>query len=160
MHELADLRILSARVGSDPLLVQAAGGNTSLKQGGVMWIKASGTWLQYATIKDIFVLAEHGQLMAELKENDTACESCADFVGDDLNATGLCPSIETTVHSLMSRRIVIRQNAKPAVEPMGRCLADVMVRIKAQDVIASLITEEIGQLANWDAGKYRQGICR
>ena len=45
MVELDRLRKLSARVGSDPLLVQAAGGNTSLKDKGVMWIKASGTWL-------------------------------------------------------------------------------------------------------------------
>ena len=43
MVELDQLRALSARVGADPLLVQAAGGNTSLKDQGVMWIKASGT---------------------------------------------------------------------------------------------------------------------
>ena len=48
MTELAALKRLSARIGADPLLVQAAGGNTSLKQNGVLWIKASGTWLKDA----------------------------------------------------------------------------------------------------------------
>lgn len=49
------LRALSARVGADPLLVQAAGGNTSIKGDGVMWIKASGTWLRDATAREIMV---------------------------------------------------------------------------------------------------------
>ena len=52
---LEAIRSLSANLGSDPLLVQAAGGNTSLKTDGVMWIKASGTWLRDALAKDIFV---------------------------------------------------------------------------------------------------------
>ena len=43
--DLAELRDFSARIGADPLLIQAAGGNTSVKADGVMWIKASGTWL-------------------------------------------------------------------------------------------------------------------
>jgi len=38
-------RALSARLGQDPLQVQGPGGNTSVKSGDVMWIKASGTEL-------------------------------------------------------------------------------------------------------------------
>ncbi len=53
--EFQSLRTLSAQLGADPLLVQAAGGNTSIKQDGTMWIKASGTWLMDALSKDIFV---------------------------------------------------------------------------------------------------------
>ena len=37
--------ICSARVGNNPLLVQAGSGNTSIKLDGVLWIKASGKWL-------------------------------------------------------------------------------------------------------------------
>jgi rhamnose utilization protein RhaD (predicted bifunctional aldolase and dehydrogenase) len=40
--ELKQLRELTARVGSDPLLTQASTGNSSLKIGSVLWIKASG----------------------------------------------------------------------------------------------------------------------
>jgi rhamnose utilization protein RhaD (predicted bifunctional aldolase and dehydrogenase) len=326
MLELALLKGFSARVGADPLLVQAAGGNTSLKQDGLMWIKASGTWLKDADTKDIFVPVDHAKLMEALKNDDPACETCVGFVSTDLNATGLRPSIETTVHALMRQHVVvhvhcvntiawairanaetllaerldafnwafipyarpglklaaaiskrlkpetnvlvlgnhglvvaantvaaaelllaqvianlslparalvpsdtaalarickgtdyipaqhhethalatdglalvrardfvfypdhavfvgvgvateiisgaplvalpgigvvIRRGAKSAVEPMGRCLADVMRRIQAHDEIAALTPEDIDQLINWDAEKYRQGGCR
>ncbi|MBI2718618.1 MAG: class II aldolase [Rhizobiales bacterium] len=106
MVELEALRRLSARVGDDPLLVQAAGGNTSLKHDGVMWIKASGTWLRDAATRDIFVPVDHSRLMAALSRNDPACETCAEFLRRDLDAGGLRPSIETTVHALMPQRVV------------------------------------------------------
>ena len=53
--ELGLLQDLSARIGGDQLLVQAATGNTSLKQNGQMWIKASGTWLAHAVEDAIFI---------------------------------------------------------------------------------------------------------
>ncbi len=106
MTEFSALKKLSARVGADPLLVQAAGGNTSLKQDDVMWIKASGTWLRDAA-RDIFVPVDHEALLTALAKNDPACEACTEFVLTDLNATGLRPSIETTVHALMPQRVVV-----------------------------------------------------
>ncbi|MFT3988347.1 class II aldolase/adducin family protein [Aestuariivirga sp.] len=107
MVELEQLKTLSAKAGSDPLRVQAAGGNTSLKTDGVMWIKASGTWLKDAVAKDIFVPVDHPALMAALAKNDPACETCTAFLRTDLNAAGLRPSIETTVHALMPQRVVV-----------------------------------------------------
>jgi rhamnose utilization protein RhaD (predicted bifunctional aldolase and dehydrogenase) len=107
MVELDQLRALSAHVGADPLLVQAAGGNTSLKRDGVMWIKASGTWLKDAATRDIFVPLDHAAIMEALAKNDPACESCTAFLRTDLNNTGLRPSIETTVHALMPQRVVL-----------------------------------------------------
>ena len=107
MVELDQLRVLSARVGADPLLVQAAGGNTSIKDDGVMWIKASGTWLKDAATRDIFVPLDHAAILDALSKNDPACESCTSFIRTDLNSTGLRPSIETTVHALMPQRVVV-----------------------------------------------------
>ncbi len=52
---LKELRRMSARVGKNILLVQGAGGNSSVKHGDVLWVKASGTWLADAEDKDIFV---------------------------------------------------------------------------------------------------------
>ncbi len=106
MTELSALKRFSARVGVDPLLVQAAGGNTSLKQDGVMWIKASGTWLRDAA-QDIFVPVNHEALLAALAKSDPACETCTEFMLTNLNAAGLRPSIETTVHALMPQRVVV-----------------------------------------------------
>ena len=107
MERLKKLRRLSARVGADPLLVQAAGGNTSLKADGIMWIKASGTWLKDAEARGIFVPVDHAALLAALAANDPACETCGDFVRTEINDTGLRPSIETTVHALLPQRIVV-----------------------------------------------------
>ena len=55
MSELESLRSISARIGRDPLLVQAATGNTSIKVDGVLWIKASGTWLANAATDEIMI---------------------------------------------------------------------------------------------------------
>ncbi len=49
------LRGLSARVGSDPLLVQASNGNTSIKLDGILWIKASGKWLAHSMQEEMLV---------------------------------------------------------------------------------------------------------
>ncbi len=105
--EFEKLRDLSARLGSDPLLVQAAGGNTSLKKDGVMWIKASGTWLMHATEKNIFVPLDLPHLAKALAADDPDCESCLPFVRQDLNPSGLRPSIETSVHGLMPQAVVL-----------------------------------------------------
>jgi rhamnose utilization protein RhaD (predicted bifunctional aldolase and dehydrogenase) len=104
---LQALRELSARIGGDPLLVQAAGGNTSLKMDGVMWIKASGTWLKDALDKDIFVPLDLARLTKALEDNSPACENCMPFVRHDMNTHGLRPSIETSVHALMPQSVVL-----------------------------------------------------
>ena len=105
--EFEKLKSLSARLGSDPLMVQAAGGNTSLKKDGVMWIKASGTWLMHAAGKDIFVPLDMTRLAKALAEDDPDCESCLPFVRQDMNPRGLRPSIETSVHGLMPQAVVL-----------------------------------------------------
>jgi rhamnose utilization protein RhaD (predicted bifunctional aldolase and dehydrogenase) len=105
--EFESLRKLSAHVGADPLLVQAAGGNTSIKQDGTMWIKASGTWLMDALRKDIFVPLNLQELTKALSEDSPDCESCLPFVRQEMNARGLRPSIETSVHGLMPQKIVV-----------------------------------------------------
>ena len=54
--------------------------------------------------------------------------------------------------------VLIREDAKPAVEPMGRCLADVMRRVEDSDVLVALTEDDIDRLVNWDAEKYRQTL--
>ena len=107
MTEMEQLRSFSARCGQDPLQVQAAGGNTSLKQDGVMWIKASGTWLADSLTSDNFVPLDYDRLVKALAANDPACENCLAFIRTDLNPSGLRPSIETSVHALMRQAVVV-----------------------------------------------------
>ena len=54
--------------------------------------------------------------------------------------------------------VLIRMDAKPAVEAMGRCLADVMRRISEDDPLVALTDDDIDRLVNWDAEKYRQTL--
>ena len=98
---------LSAKCGQDPLLVQAAGGNTSIKADGLLWVKASGTELADALLKDIFVPVRLAPLLAGLERGDPACETSAAFVANELNLAGLRPSIETTFHAVLPQRVVV-----------------------------------------------------
>ena len=72
--------------------------------------------------------------------------------------------VETEIESgaaliaLSGKGVLIRKDAKSAVEPMGRCLADVMRRVEADDPLIALDAEAIDRLVNWDAEKYRQGL--
>lgn len=117
-------RSLSAKLGKDPLRVQGAGGNTSLKQDGVMWIKASGTELANADTTDIFVAVD---LEAARGEADGGGDgSCKATVLDP--TIGLRPSIETTFHAVLDRRVVAHTHSIAtlvhAVSPQGLALLD------------------------------------
>jgi len=53
--DLIPLRKLSAKLGANLDLVQAGGGNTSLKDNGTLWVKASGKWLVRAMREEMFL---------------------------------------------------------------------------------------------------------
>lgn len=85
-EEIESLREVSARLGRDPLLVQASSGNTSIKLNGTLWIKASGKWLARAAEEDMLVPVEL---------NGTPPSSAI------MTATGLVPSVETPMHTVI-----------------------------------------------------------
>ena len=102
---------LSARIGSNPLLVQGPGGNTSVKADGRMWVKASGTELADAVSSDIFVGVSVERAIAELEgAGDGSCRSAL----LDSNCT-LRPSIETTFHALLPQRYVFHFHSVGAI---------------------------------------------
>ncbi|MET3649811.1 class II aldolase/adducin family protein [Phyllobacterium ifriqiyense] len=105
--EFEALLDLSARIGADPALVQAAGGNTSIKEGGTLWIKASGLWLMNARNTDIMVPVALDPLLDALGRYDPSAEKAQDYVIAERNPSGLRPSIETTVHALMPQKVVV-----------------------------------------------------
>lgn len=100
-------RRLSAEIGSDPLLVQGPGGNTSAKQGGAMWIKASGTTLSDAEAGRIFVPVDPGKARAEIDGSGDG--SCRDAVLDPRSE--LRPSVETTFHALFPQKYVFHYHS-------------------------------------------------
>ena len=100
IRELASLRELSARVGNDPLLVQASNGNTSIKLDGILWIKASGKWLAHAMREDVLVPVE----LAEVRES---IQNGTEIALHDGLKNELRSSIETAMHAVLRHRIVI-----------------------------------------------------
>ncbi len=93
---LTELIELSGRLGREPLWVQGSTGNTSIKVGQTLWIKASGKWLANATNEDMFVPVDRQDVKL--------------FHSRGLNsspASGLTPSIETPMHLVLPYRVVI-----------------------------------------------------
>ena len=97
----AGINAYCAALGADRLLVQGAGGNVSWKDGGALWVKASGAKLADAEQRDIFVGVDLPALDHAIKRGDFA-------VSPRLFAAGaMKPSIETLLHALMPQRIVV-----------------------------------------------------
>ena len=111
----ADLRSLadvSARIGSERLLVQGPGGNTSLKLGDEMWVKGSGVWLAEASERQIFTCVSLDKVRSRLAAGEA--ENLSDAVlpqGDP----SLRPSIETSLHALMPHPAVVHAHAVGAM---------------------------------------------
>jgi len=93
---------LSSKIGKNHLLVQGAGGNTSIKHNDKMWIKGSGTWLSKSDKENIFVEVDLGSIRKNISLNK-------DIPIDSSNKTNknLRPSIETSLHALMPHKIVV-----------------------------------------------------
>lgn len=125
------VKAFCARIGADPLLVQGAGGNVSWKDGGVLWVKASGTWLAEAESNDIFVPVNLTHLQDALAKQDFS-------VKPEMASTfGLRPSIETLLHALMPHKVVVHLHA---VEVLAH-----LVRVNARQKIQDLV----GDAVNW-----------
>lgn len=117
--EFARLREVSARLGRDPLQVQGAGGNTSLKRDGAMWVKASGTWLAEAERRDIMVPVRADALAAAMAAGEAP--EAIDFLAEAGGPPGLRPSIETALHAAMPQRVVLHTH----------CVATIALAIRA-----------------------------
>lgn len=115
-----EFRALSAALGQDPLRVQGAGGNTSIKRDNVMWIKASGTELADAVRTNIFVAVDRAAAVAQA--NGAGDGSCKDTVLDP--AITLRPSIETTFHAALDWAVIAHTHSiatlTHCVSPEGR----------------------------------------
>lgn len=102
--DLPTLAAFSARIGADPLLIQGAGGNTSVKADGVLWIKASGTMLADAERREIFVPCDLNAMRASMAAHEERADRPAEFA---LGSGTLRPSIETSLHAVFPQRVVI-----------------------------------------------------
>jgi rhamnose utilization protein RhaD (predicted bifunctional aldolase and dehydrogenase) len=104
-----DFRNISQAVGADALLIQGAGGNSSIKiDAHLMWVKASGKWLQHAGDDDVFVAVDQALINQNIADNKTDPVEGASL---PVGPRGLRPSIETTLHSLMKHWVVFHTHS-------------------------------------------------
>ena len=101
--ELKDLVDLSLFLSSSLDLIQGAGGNTSVKDGHIMWVKASGCWLSDAKNKEIFTPLDRNAVLDKIMQGE---EDLASTQVLQEKYQSLRPSIETTMHALMRHKFV------------------------------------------------------
>lgn len=110
---LTDLIAMSRRYGADADYVLAGGGNTSLKQDGVLYVKASGTQLANIT-QEGFVQMDINRLLDMLGKDypsdDAGREQAALADMQRAKLPGqehLRPSVECLLHALFAERYVL-----------------------------------------------------
>ena len=107
---LKNLNRLSANIGQNITLVQGAGGNTSFKDGSVLWVKASGKWLAHAEQENIFVAVDLKKVCVDIDNG------ISDPVSKHiLSNNNLRPSIETTLHALLPHHVVLHVHSVNAI---------------------------------------------
>lgn len=97
------LKELSVKIGKNTSLVQASGGNTSFKENGLIWIKASGKKLKNAIQEDIFLCFDLKDLRQELENNPQ--NEILNI--KNLNGSDLRTSIETGLHAQIIHKVVL-----------------------------------------------------
>jgi rhamnose utilization protein RhaD (predicted bifunctional aldolase and dehydrogenase) len=123
------VKAFCAQIGADPLLVQGPGGNASWKDGDVLWVKASGTWLADAESNEIFIPVNLSKIQDALTKSDFSVNP------EVLNNSGLRPSIETLLHALMPHKVVVHLHA---IEILAQ-----LVKINAIRKIKSLVADSV-----------------
>jgi rhamnose utilization protein RhaD (predicted bifunctional aldolase and dehydrogenase) len=110
---IGDVLETSARIGSDPSLVQGAGGNVSVKQGETIWVKASGKWLARATDEPMLVPLDLAYIRRHLADVDDDKQLLA--AAQLPFELSLKPSIETTLHVVMEQAVVLHVHCVAAI---------------------------------------------
>ena len=97
----------SKEIGLDSSMVQAAGGNTSIKLGDTMWVKASGKWLMNACSEEIMVPVKTSEVKSILKNEGPNDEELINKTISDDSNTNLRPSVETPLHAALDFKYVL-----------------------------------------------------
>lgn len=126
-----DFLATSARIGGDIGLVQGAGGNTSLKLGDGLWIKASGTWLAEAEARPIMVPLDLPTLRARVMAGDLAEVEVAGMTLPG-GPAGLRASVEAPFHALMPARCVMHVHCSDTIAMAIREDAEEMLSKRLQ----------------------------
>ena len=134
-----ELLAASARLGRDRLQVQGPGGNTSLKRGGAMWIKASGTWLADAEADSIMVPVDAAAMLRALDACDPRSEDPSNFLAGADKPRELGASIETPVHAALPWSVVLHTHCVATIAIAVRADAETVVAERLQGMGAIFV---------------------
>lgn len=90
---------LAAALGSDLRITQGPGGNISMKENGILWVKASGSHMALANSQKIFVPINLQDARNKIREGSVNFESLH-------SSSSLRPSIETSMHAIIDAPFV------------------------------------------------------
>ena len=96
----------SKEIGMDPTMIQAAGGNTSLKQGNTMWVKASGRWLLDAQSNELMVPMNVSKIKKALEDKKCSDNDISNCINLEISPEGLRPSVEAPMHAVLDFKFV------------------------------------------------------
>ena len=119
------------KIGQDPLLVQGAGGNVSIKNDGILLVKASGTSLSQALDKNIFVEVDLDYMNMKFGKGNFS------FTPNAIGESNLRPSIETMLHAIMKHKVVVHLHMISALTHL--------VKIGSEDHLSKIIGDDF----NW-----------
>ena len=119
------------KIGQDPLLVQGAGGNVSIKNDGILLVKASGTSLSQALDKNIFVQVDLDYMNMKFGKGNFS------FTPNAIGESNLRPSIETMLHAIMKHKVVVHLHMISALTHL--------VKIGSEDHLSKIIGDDF----NW-----------
>lgn len=106
-QEFIEFLKFSKEVGLDSSMVQAAGGNTSIKLGDTMWVKASGKWLMNACSEEIMIPVKTSKVKSILKNEGPNDDKLINNTISDESNTNLRPSVETPLHAALDFKYVL-----------------------------------------------------
>ncbi|MCL5271156.1 MAG: class II aldolase/adducin family protein [bacterium] len=155
---LDQLVTLSRYYGSDPEFVKAGGGNTSVKVGGRMWIKATGAHL--GTVgREGFLELDMAALAAVLATDfGSDMPACEQRFNEAVAAarlhpeSGRTPSIETILHYLLPSRFVVHSHST-LINTVTCCA-------RGEDLTAELFGDDVGWMPYADPGIARAQAMR
>lgn len=124
-----ELRDLALPLASGTRYVQGAGGNISIKQDDVLWVKASGTRFADAALRSIFVPLD----LRAARAGALVAADLRSAVISVPETDGLRPSIEAAFHALMPQRVVVH------VHSVGAVAAGVGDGLGAQSALSSTV---------------------
>lgn len=100
----------TVQLGENRFLIQGPGGNTSVKDDGVLWVKASGVWMAQADERSGFVPVDLNMIRDQIRSGGAEPGSGAIRTDLVVGQAGR-PSIETSFHALLPHRIVLHTHS-------------------------------------------------